>query len=88
MQLVLKQGLLIQKVVDELVILEPQSGEYFTLNSMGALMLEKLQHGQSISQIGEQISAQYQVDAKEVELDLQTLLAQLEQVGLAHSVNG
>ena len=83
MQLVLKEGLLIQKVVDELVILEPQSGDYFTLNNMGALMLEKLQAGQSHQQIATQISAEYAVDTAVVERDLNALLTQLAQVGLA-----
>lgn len=87
MQLALKEGLLIQKVVDELVILEPQSGDYFTLNHMGALMLEKLQAGQSSEQIAEQISAQYAVEPAEVAQDLQALLLQLAQAGLAHTAN-
>ena len=84
MELVLKEGLLIQKVVDELVILEPQSGDYFTLNNMGALMLEKLQAGQSTAQIAEQISSEYAVDSAQVEQDLKELLSQLALVDLAH----
>jgi hypothetical protein len=83
MELVLKEGLLIQKVVDELVILEPQSGDYFTLNNMGALMLEKLQAGQSTEQIAEHISAEYAVDSAQVSLDLKALLEQLALVDLA-----
>jgi hypothetical protein len=84
MEVVLKEGLLIQKVVDELVILEPQSGDYFTLNNMGALMLEKLQGGLSIEQIGEQISADYAVDSAQVVADLSDLLEQLTLVDLAY----
>lgn len=84
MEVVLKEGLLIQKVVDELVILEPQSGDYFTLNNMGALMLEKLQTGQSKEQIAEQISAEYAVDRAQVVADLNDLLEQLTLVDLAY----
>tara|TARA_R110000868_G_scaffold166563_3_gene400621 strand:+ start:575 stop:835 length:261 start_codon:yes stop_codon:yes gene_type:complete len=84
MEVVLKEGLLIQKVVDELVILEPQSGDYFTLNNMGALMLEKLQAGLSKEQIGEQISTDYAVDSTQVVTDLNDLLEQLTLVDLAY----
>ncbi|MEP7706664.1 PqqD family protein [Paraglaciecola sp. 25GB23A] len=83
MQLVLKDGLLIQKVVDEMVILEPQTGDYFTLNSIGALMLEKLQAGSSSEQVAQIISDEYDVSAQQVAQDLAELLGNLEQAGLA-----
>ena len=83
MELVLKEGLLIQKVVDEIVILEPQTGDYFTLNSIGALMLEKLQAGLTAEQVAEAISSDYDVDVEQVASDLTELLATLEQAGLA-----
>jgi RNase adaptor protein for sRNA GlmZ degradation len=83
MQLVLKDGLLIQKVVDEMVILEPQTGDYFTLNNIGALMLEKLQAGLSSAQVADTISAEYDVSAQQVAQDLAELLSQLQQAGLA-----
>jgi hypothetical protein len=83
MQLVLKDGLLIQKVVDEMVILEPQTGDYFTLNNIGALMLEKLQAGLSSAQVADTISAEYDVSAQQVAQDLAELLSHLQQAGLA-----
>jgi|TARA_R110002153_G_scaffold105931_1_gene244929 hypothetical protein len=83
MQLVLKDGLLIQKVVDEMVILEPQTGDYFTLNSIGALMLEQLQAGSSSEQVAQIISDEYDVSAQQVAQDLAELLGNLEQAGLA-----
>ena len=83
MQLVLKDGLLIQKVVDEMVILEPQTGDYFTLNSIGALMLEQLQAGLSAEQVAQIISDEYDVSAQQVAQDLAELLGNLEQAGLA-----
>ena len=47
----LKPDLLLQKVADEMVLLEPESGEYFTLNSVGADMLELMQQGKSAPEI-------------------------------------
>lgn len=85
MELVLKEGLLIQKVVDEMVILEPDSGDYYTLNEMGALMLEDLQKGLSVSDIATKLSQQFTVGSDQVKQDLQQLMLELSQCGLAHS---
>lgn len=84
MSLVLKEGLLIQKVVDEVVILEPESGDYYTLNEMGALMLESLQKGLSSGAIADKLSQQFTVKAAQVEQDLHQLLIELSQCGLAY----
>lgn len=83
MQLVLREGLLLQKVVDEMVILEPNSGDYFTLNSVGALMLEHMQAGNTSEQVAQKISDEYAVSAEQVLQDLAELLVNLEQAGLA-----
>ena len=61
MNIALNNGLLIQKVVDEIVILEPDSGDYYTLNETGAMMLEQLQLGKSIPQICSHISQNFLV---------------------------
>ncbi|WP_339725676.1 PqqD family protein [uncultured Paraglaciecola sp.] len=84
MDLVLKEGLLIQKVVDEVVILEPDSGDYYTLNEIGALMLEQLQQGKSADAITLEISQTFNVTQKEVKQDFTLLLTELEKHGLAH----
>ena len=83
MDLVLKEGLLIQKVVDEVVILEPESGDYYTLNEMGALMLEHLQQGLSSNEIAQKLSQQFTVQSSQVEQDLQQLMSKLSECGLA-----
>ncbi|MEP1444762.1 MAG: PqqD family protein [Paraglaciecola sp.] len=84
MDLVLKEGLLIQKVVDEVVILEPDSGDYYTLNEIGALMLESLQKGLSSSEIADTLSQKFTVETGQVEQDLQYLMIALSKCGLAH----
>lgn len=87
MQLALKDGLLIQKVVDELVILEPESGDYYTLNALGATMLEKIQQGLNTKQVATEISNEYQVTCEQVEQDLNELLNALKQANLAYQVD-
>lgn len=83
MNVVLKQGLLIQKVVDEIVVLEPESGDYYTLNEMGALMLEYVQQGQSVAELVVSIGQKFNAPADEIEQDLHDLLDALLQCGLA-----
>lgn len=83
MNVVLKKGLLIQKVVDEIVVLEPESGDYYTLNEMGALMLEYVQSGHSLADTVTNIQQTFNVSAKEIETDLHNLLSELQHCGLA-----
>ncbi|MBU3005770.1 PqqD family protein [Paraglaciecola arctica] len=84
MNIALKEGLLIQKVVDEIVILEPESGDYYTLNEMGAIMLEQLQQGQSVDEITVKISQAFDVKETAVKQDFTHLLTELQKHGLAH----
>lgn len=79
----LKPELLLQKVADEMVLLEPESGEYYTLNNVGADMLELLQQGQSPNDIAHKIAEVYSVSAPEAESDFNELLAQLCEANLA-----
>lgn len=85
MNVVLKDGLLIQKVVDEIVLLEPESGDYYTLNEMGALMLECVQKGQSAAELVANIQQSFNASSEEIEQDLNNLLKELQQCGLAQS---
>jgi hypothetical protein len=84
MNIQLKEGLLIQKVVDEIVLLEPETGDYYTLNEMGALMLEQVQKGLSSTEIANNLSQQFSVQSNEVEQDLLHLMTELTASGLAH----
>jgi hypothetical protein len=83
MNILLKEGLLIQKVVDEIVLLEPDSGDYYTLNEMGALMLESVQKGQSEAELVTHIQQTFNASAEEIKQDLHYLLIELQQCGLA-----
>lgn len=87
MNVKLNEGLLIQKVVDEIVILEPESGDYYTLNETGAIMLENLQQGKTVAEISAVMSAEFNVDTQAIEQDLSELLNELEKSGLAQKTN-
>ncbi|MFS1704470.1 PqqD family protein [Aestuariibacter sp. GS-14] len=81
----LKPELLLQKVADEMVLLEPESGEYYTLNNVGADMLEQLQQGKSAKQIAQYIADIYDVSAQQAESDFNVLMADLVQADLAEA---
>ena len=83
MNIVLKEGLLIQKVVDEIVLLEPESGDYYTLNEMGALMLEYVQKGQTVAELVTNLQKNFNASAEQIEQDLHNLLNELKDCGLA-----
>lgn len=85
MNIKLNEGLLIQKVVDEVVILEPETGDYYTLNETGAMMLEGLQQGKPVTEITQNISNEFSVDLQYIEQDFNNLLVALEKNGLAHN---
>lgn len=87
MNIVLKKGLLIQKVVDEIVLLEPESGDYYTLNEMGALMLEYLQNGQSEADLVDNIQQNFNASSEQIKQDLYNLLNELTHCGLARIKN-
>lgn len=87
MNIVLKEGLLIQKVVDEVVLLEPESGDYYTLNEMGALMLEYMQNGQAVAEVVSNIQQNFNAPSEQIEQDLHHLLNELTDCGLAQHAN-
>ncbi|MFC4700828.1 PqqD family protein [Glaciecola siphonariae] len=65
---------LMQKVSDEMVILDSQSGQYYTLNDMATEMLEHLQNGRSIEEVSALICKEYEVSKAEVNKDLTSMV--------------
>jgi hypothetical protein len=74
---------------DEAVILNLQSGDYYSLVGVGMLYWECLSQGVPPSQITAHICARYSasVDETEIVSDLGELLAQLQSEGLIRSSN-
>ena len=63
----------------EAVLLNVDSGTYYGLNHIGVHLLNGLQDGRSVTRISADIALQYQVDAYQVQTDLNELLNQLIQ---------
>lgn len=76
-------GVMLQKVAEEMVLLEPTTGNYFTLNEIGAIIVEFAQSGRSIDDIVEALCSEFDVAEKVARDDVHKLLAQLVEQGLA-----
>ncbi|WP_441004068.1 PqqD family protein [Pseudocolwellia agarivorans] len=73
----LVSNVLFQKVDDETVILEPENGNYFTLDPVGTFMIENLQEGKSVEQVIELMNTKYEVSTEQVTADLTELLTNM-----------
>ena len=69
-------------VDDEMVILNTDSGEYFGLDEMGALMWQHFSQDDSIQETFERISAIYEVESEQLQNDIFTFIQKLENAGL------
>jgi len=78
------QGVLLQRVVSEMVILDAAKGEYYELNDMGGEMLRLLDELGDPSRVIASLVADYNVSRDQVEADLDGLLAKLLEHGLVH----
>ncbi len=78
------QGVLLQRVVSEMVILDAAKGEYYELNDMGGEMLRLLDEFGDRSRVVASLVADYDVSRDEVEADLDGLLDKLLEHGLVH----
>jgi hypothetical protein len=79
------QDLLLQAVKDETVILDPNSGNYFTLDAIGTRMLQLFRETKDIRSTAAQIAAEYEVTPEIAQHDLVQLLDQMVEHGLAEA---
>ena len=62
---------------DELVVLDLDAGEYYSLDAIGARLWEGLQRGLSISEIASAVAKEYDAPADRVLADLVSLAEEL-----------
>lgn len=68
---------LFQKVDDETVLLEPTTGQYYTLDPVGTFMIEHLKNGDVFSEIIQKVKNTYDVSVEEVTADLEALITNM-----------
>jgi hypothetical protein len=64
------------------VLLDLTSGEYWTLNQTGAIVLNCLLEGVTPDAVPDRLAAQFAADPGEVEQDVPALVAELREAGL------
>ncbi len=79
----LKPGLLLQAVGDETVILDPESGNYFTLDEVGSRMIALYRECAQMETTVSRLLREYETDAATLRHDLEALLEEMERQGLA-----
>jgi Coenzyme PQQ synthesis protein D (PqqD) len=75
--------ILFRQVEDEAVLLHVPSGTYYGLSTTGILLWEAIQNKQPLLSVVDQILAEYEADRSQVLDDLQVLLQNLLDNGLA-----
>ncbi len=78
----LRQSLTWRVVDGEALIVDLQTGDYFSLNPIATHMWERLQAGQPPDAIAADIAGQYGIDVGAVSADVRELLAELRDAKL------
>jgi len=69
-------------VYDDVVLVNLESGAYYSTEKVGATIWQQLDQGQSIGEIIETVSGQYAGDTQEIEKNIYNLIGQLLNEGL------
>lgn len=77
-----------QRLGDEIVLLNLETGYYFGLNPTGARLWELISEGRSLEDAGLTLMAEYDVDEQVLSDDLENLVGELLDRGLIDRVAG
>ena len=78
----LSKEVLSQEVDEETVLLDLKSESYFGLDEVGTRIWQLLNNGCNLQGVFETLLAEYEVDEKQLDKDLQSHIAQLVEAGL------
>jgi hypothetical protein len=81
-KILLQEDTLLREVKDEAVLLNLSTESYYTLNAVGARMLQTLTNSASIEQAYRTLLSDYDADNAVLKTDLQELIEQLLEHGL------
>ena len=71
-----------RQVANEIVLLNMETGAYYGLDPVGARMWELLSQGNTVRQVVDTLTPEYDVEAQQLEYDLLEFLARLGAKGL------
>lgn len=76
----------LQKVVNETVILAPETGNYFSLDEVGSRMIELFRQTGSIEQTVAALVREYDAPQADIKRDLLALLEDMAQQGVVEKI--
>ena len=79
-------NLVAARVDDDIIMMNVESGQYLSINSLGGRIWELLEGHVSIQQITETICDEYEVSEAVCRADVEAFLKQLLELGLAKTV--
>ncbi len=82
----IQDDLLLQKVMDEMVILDPESGNYFSLDEIGSRMIELFRETGSVAEAVKAMTQEYKAIDSDIESDMITLLDEMVRHGVVKVV--
>ena len=82
----IQDDLLLQKVMDEMVILDPESGNYFSLDEIGSRMIELFRETGSVAEVVKAMAQEYKAIDSDIESDMITLLDEMVRHGVVKVV--
>ncbi|MBV1888803.1 MAG: PqqD family protein [Proteobacteria bacterium] len=82
----IQDDLLLQKVVDETVILDPVSGNYFSLDEVGSRMIELFRETGSVEESVKAMVQEYKATEADIERDMIALLDEMVQHGIIEEI--
>lgn len=82
----LAQDVLVQKVANEMVILNPSDGQYYGLDEIGTQIVQRLLAGDDIQSIIRKLTEEYDVGQDQLERDIQALISKLERHALIEDI--
>lgn len=77
-----KQDIVARSVGDEMVLLDLDSGTYFTLNGVGAFIWKRIEAQDDVDAIASHIVQQYEVELAQARADVSAFLSDMLTQGL------
>lgn len=81
-ELEVKSSVVFERVDGELVLLELETGRYYGLNEVGALIFQALEQKTELAQLVDQLAVRYEVPRGQIEADCANLIDGLLRAGL------
>lgn len=72
----------IQEIDEEVILLDTESQEYFSLNGVGKIILDLISENLTHEDIIEELAQMFEVDKPQIESDLSNFIKALKEKGL------